>query len=64
MDCRVELRSALDAAILAVNEAGGNAIYLDLCGPPLDGCGGHPGELGHAGMAQMAIPAIGKVMGW
>ena len=41
-----------------------SAIYLDLRGPPNDGCGGHPGVAGHAGMAALAIPAIGAAMGW
>merc|ERR1712110_821096 len=53
MNCEEELRIALSETILAIKAAGGNAIYLDLYGPPNDGCGGHPGQLGHAGMAQM-----------
>ena len=58
------LHDALAVAIAAVNAAGSNAVYLDLRGPPNDGCGGHPGVLGHSGMAALAIPAIAKVMGW
>jgi len=42
----------------------GNAIFLDLCGPVCDGCGGHPGQLAHAAMAEMAIASIAKEMGW
>ena len=34
------LHDALQVAIKAINAAGGNAIYLDLRGPPNDGCGG------------------------
>jgi hypothetical protein len=34
------LHDALQVAIKAINSAGGNAIYLDLRGPPNDGCGG------------------------
>ena len=64
MNCAEELRIALSESILAINAAGGNAIYLNLCGPPNDGCGGHPGQQGHAAMAAMAIPAIAKEMGW
>jgi lysophospholipase L1-like esterase len=58
------LHDALHVAIAAINAAGGNATYLDLRGPPNDGCGGHPGVAGHSGMAALAIPAIGAFMGW
>ena len=58
------LHDALQVAIAAINAAGGNAIYLDLRGPPNDGCGGHPGVARHAGMAALAIPDIGAAMGW
>ena len=58
------LHDALQVAIAAINAAGGNATYLDLRGPPNDGCGGHPGVAGHAGMAALAIPAISAFMGW
>ena len=64
MNCAENLRIALSESILSINEAGGNAIYLDLCGPVCDGCGGHPGQLAHAAMAKMAIPSIAKKMGW
>ena len=59
-----KLYAALNASITAINGAGGNATYLNLKGPPCDGCGGHPGVEGHAGMAKMAIPQIARVMGW
>jgi hypothetical protein len=58
------LGTALNKSITAINAAGGNAVYLNLIGPLIDGCGGHPGVLGHQGMAQMAIPQIGSKMGW
>ena len=58
------LFNALNAAITAINAAGGNAVYLDMRGPPNDGCGGHPGVLGHQQMAALAAPQIAKVMGW
>lgn len=43
---------------------GGKATYLDMRGQPTDGCGGHPGRQGHAGMAAAAIPQIAAAMGW
>ena len=55
---------ALQAAIKAINAAGGNAAYLDMRGPPNAGCGGHPGVLGHKGMFEMAQPVIARAMGW
>ena len=58
------LFNALQAAITGINAAGGNAMYLDMRGPPNDGCGGHPGVEGHKGMAAMALPVIQKAMGW
>jgi hypothetical protein len=58
------LYNALQNAITAINAAGGNAHFLDMRGPPCDGCGGHPGVAGHQQMAAMAIPTIAQVMGW
>lgn len=58
------LYSALQVAISAINAAGGAAHFLDMRGPPNDGCGGHPGIKGHAGMFAMAQPQIAAVMGW
>lgn len=58
------LHDALQSAITQINAAGGAAYYLDMRGPIIDGCGGHPGKNGHAGMFQMAQPVIAKVMGW
>lgn len=58
------LFNALQAAIQGINAAGGAAYYLDMRGPPNDGCGGHPGVEGHKQMAALAQPQIAKVMGW
>ena len=62
MNNGASLYNALQAAITAVNAAGGNAVYLDLRGPPNDGCGGHPGVQGHLQMAALAIPQINATM--
>ena len=64
MNCGAPLRAALMSAITTINAKGGAATYLDMCGPPNDGCGGHPGVQGHAGMFAMAQPQIAQVMGW
>jgi lysophospholipase L1-like esterase len=58
------LYNALQSAIKTINAAGGAATYLDMRGPPNDGCGGHPGVAGHMGMFEMAQPVIKAVMGW
>jgi len=58
------LNAALTTVIQQINSAGGKAYYLDMRGPPNDGCGGHPGVQGHRQMADMAIPQIATVMGW
>jgi lysophospholipase L1-like esterase len=58
------LQNALQVAAAAINAAGGNATYLDLRVGPIDGCGGHPGVLGHAAMANAAKPTIAATMGW
>ena len=47
MNNGANLYNALQSAISKINAAGGNAIYLDMRGPPNDGCGGHPGVEGH-----------------
>jgi hypothetical protein len=41
------LQNLLLSVIEEINAAGGNAHYLDTRVPPVDGCGGHPGVLGH-----------------
>ena len=58
------LHDALQVAAAAINAAGGNATYLDMRAGPTDGCGNHPGVLGHAAMAKAAKPVIAAVMGW
>ena len=40
MNCGAPLNASLHVAIAAINAAGGNAFYLDMCSPPNDGCGG------------------------
>jgi hypothetical protein len=58
------LYNALQAAITAAKQRGLNATFLDMRGPPCDGCQGHPGRLGHQGMFAMAQPQIAAFMGW
>ena len=58
------LRSALLAAASAINNTGGSAHYLDLRVGTTEGCGGHPGTVGHAAMFAAAQPVIQSVMGW
>ena len=38
--------------------------YLDLMGAELDGCGSHPGVVGHRQMADMAAPNVSAALGW
>ena len=64
MNNGLQLQNALLAAATAINNTGGSAFYLDLRVGPTDGCGGHPGTLGHAAMFAAAKPVIGSVMGW
>jgi hypothetical protein len=64
MNNGVPLYTCLHNAIDAINAAGGNAIYLDMRGPPNDGCGGHPGVQGHLQMYQMAVPTIANATNW
>ena len=58
------LHDALAVAAAAINAAGGNATYLDLRVGPTDGCGNHPGTLGHAAMFEASKATIASVMGW
>ena len=64
MNNGLPLQSALQAAAAAIIAAGGNATYLDMRAGPTDGCGNHPGVLGHAAMAAAAKPVIAAVMSW
>lgn len=59
------LYNSLQKAIQGINQAGGNAVYVDMRVPDgTDGCGGHPGLYGHSQMALMARPIIASTMGW
>jgi len=64
MDCGVKLNTSLQNIVTSTTRAGFNTMYLNLCGPPNDGCGGHPGVVGNAMMTKQAIPVIASVMGW
>ena len=66
LSCMLALAD-LNATMAAV--AGGKASgllvhFLDQMGPPRDGCAGHPGIGGHAGMASMALEPLMTAMGW
>lgn len=57
----------LNATLTAIQEATANgykATLLDMTNATLDGCGGHPGPIGHWQMALKAAPQIKSVMGW
>lgn len=58
------LTTCLQNVATAVNAAGGSVHYLDLRFATQDGCGNHPGPLGHAQMAAKAQPQIAAVLGW
>eukprot|EP01127_Copromyxa_protea_P009358 TRINITY_DN2201_c0_g1_i1.p1 TRINITY_DN2201_c0_g1~~TRINITY_DN2201_c0_g1_i1.p1 ORF type:complete len:362 (-),score=75.30 TRINITY_DN2201_c0_g1_i1:17-1102(-) len=64
MNCKDALRNSLEVVIAQVNSKGGNAHFLDVCGPPTDGCGDHPGVEGHRQMFEKAKPQIAAVTGW
>jgi len=64
MNCGTPLKNSLDIVVSRVNAAGGKAVYLNLCGPPNDGCGGHPGVQGHMQMFEQGKTQIATVMGW
>jgi hypothetical protein len=40
-----------------------NTVLVNMMGADLDGCG-HPGLIGQPAMASIAIPIVGKAMGW
>ena len=53
------------AQVVARTRALGLPVHsLNYMGAALDGCGGHPGVIGHAQMAAAAQPVIASVMGW
>ncbi len=65
MNCGQSLNASLQSAIAGINAAGGNAFYINVCmGSPNDGCGGHPGVVGHQMMYELAAPVIAAKMGW
>jgi hypothetical protein len=55
---------AVQDAIALATATGLSAHFLDVNGTTLDGCGGHPGAVGHAQMADKAQPQISAVLGW
>jgi len=60
-------QSYLNATLAAVNQAktlGLNVNYINMYGPPNDGCAGHPGVQGHYGMFVQSRPVIASVLGW
>lgn len=65
MDCGAALNASLQRAIAGINAAGGDAFYINACvGATNDGCGGHPGVVGHANMFAAAQPVIAAKMRW
>ena len=56
--------AACAAAVAQLRAAGTPAFLLNMTGGTLDGCGGHPGALGHRQMALQAAPQIQAAMGW
>ena len=40
-----------------------NTVLVNMMGADLDGCG-HPGLVGQPAMAAIAIPIVGKALGW
>lgn len=65
MNCGAALNNSLQRAINAINAAGGDAFYINACVAAInDGCGGHPGVVGHANMFAAAAPVIAAKMSW
>ena len=60
---RADLNATM-AAVAAGKAKGLQVHYIDQMGPPRDGCAGHPGIGGHAGMASMALEPLVTTMGW
>ena len=56
--------AAITAAVAQLQAAGVKALPLNMTSGVLDGCGGHPGALGHRQMALQAVPQIRVAMGW
>ena len=58
------LHDAIQVAVAGINARGGAATYLDLRAGPTDGCGNHPGVLGHAAMYRASLATIAAATGW
>ena len=56
--------AAVRAAIAQATAEGLVATYLDMTNATKDGCGGHPGPIGHWQMALQAKPQIQAALGW
>jgi len=56
--------AAVQAAIDQARAAGLSASLLDMRNGTLDGCGSHPGPIGHWQMAVEAAPQIEAALGW
>ena len=56
--------AALAAAVEELVASGVRALILNMTNGVLDGCGGHPGAVGHRQMALQAAPQISAAMGW
>lgn len=56
--------AAVQAALAQLTGAGVAASLLNMTAATLDGCGGHPGPIGHFEMAVAAKAQIAAAMGW
>ena len=56
--------AAVNAAIAQASAEGLRASFLDMRNATADGCGGHPGPIGHWQMALQAAPQIKAAMAW
>jgi GDSL-like Lipase/Acylhydrolase family len=64
MNNEPSLYSAVQNVIGNWTASGGVAHFVDLRGLTTDGCGGHPGVIGHQQMASKASEVIATAMGW
>jgi hypothetical protein len=55
---------ALQSAIAAAAAQGISASLLNMSQATLDGCGSHPGPIGHWEMALAAKAQISEALGW
>lgn len=56
--------AAVQAAIAQATAAGLSASFLNMTNAHTDGCGFHPGPIGHWEMALQAAPQIKEELGW